>query len=51
VNALIQEGFQPLGGVSTTFDETAFYFAQAMVKYEQPKKPVVPELPEPVMLE
>jgi hypothetical protein len=51
VNALIQKGFQPVGGVSTTIDQAAVYFSQAMVKYAQPKKPAIPELPEPIMVE
>jgi hypothetical protein len=34
VNNLIRDGYQPLGGVSTTIDNQAVYFARAMVRYD-----------------
>lgn len=35
VNALIAEGFQPIGGISATTTREAYvYFAQAMVRYQ-----------------
>lgn len=50
VNALIQEGFQPIGGVSQVMGEDAVYFAQAMVKYVKPKNQIPTELPAPSMV-
>jgi hypothetical protein len=50
VNALIQKGFQPLGGVSQIMDENGVYFAQAMVKYAELKKPIPAGLPTPIMV-
>jgi hypothetical protein len=40
VSSSIKNGWQPFGGVSmhiddSNLDETAYYFAQAMVKYEE----------------
>ncbi len=39
VNALIQQGFQPFGGVSEAVDNQVFYYTQAMVKYENDSQP------------
>jgi hypothetical protein len=37
VNALMRNGFQPLGGVSTCLDHNTVFFTQAMVRYEVPR--------------
>jgi len=39
VNALMQQGFQPSGGVSAAVDNGVFYYTQAMVKYEDNTRP------------
>ena len=34
VMEMINEGWEPLGGIAMAFDEYLLYYSQAMVKYE-----------------